>query len=490
LGQSHAIEGLLRTLNRGCPVARIVIEVSDQNNQLVLAVQQLVGLVEQLQQRSSGGKPIDYAEIERDIGSATAAVEREAHRGLLASLDIDAEKVRIEGVVHSRVGRYEATYYTMAGPIVVERSIYRCDGERNAKVVDVISVRAGVVADGWLPQTARAMAHHIQRGTAREAEASAAETGRLVYSRCSFDRVAHAVGDLYGDRNDVIEDALIVAYEPPEEARSVSVGLDRVSMPMIEPRARPPGRQKNGAPKNPITVAWRMAWVATVTLHDRAGDALHTIRYGAMPDDSVESLLHGVSGDVNELLSKRPRLKVAMVSDGAHEVVEHLATEVAGRIDRNVTQVVDFWHLVEQLAAASSLLDGDAAHRLARWRLRLLNVENAAWDIRRELLASGREDARVGDTRPVHEAITYIKSHHTRMNYAAIRAAGLPIGSGNTEATCKTLVQVRMKRAGSRWKTETGRHVLQLRALATSDRWDQAMALTLRPLRKSVRVAA
>jgi hypothetical protein len=36
----------------------------------------------------------------------------------------------------------------------------------------------------------------------------------------------------------------------------------------------------------------------------------------------------------------------------------------------------------------------------------------------------------------------------------------------------------------------SGRHVLQLRALATSDRWDEAMALTLRPLRKSVRVAA
>lgn len=150
MGQSHAIEGFSRTLNRGCPVARIVIEVSDQNNQLVLAVQQLVALIEQLQQRSSGGKPIDYAKIERDIGAATASVERAAHNGLLASLDVDAEKVVIGGEIYTRVERCDGPYHTMAGSISVLRSLYRRNGERNAKVVDAISLRAGVVADGWL----------------------------------------------------------------------------------------------------------------------------------------------------------------------------------------------------------------------------------------------------------------------------------------------------------------------------------------------------
>lgn len=471
-------------------MARIVIEVSDQNKQLVTALQGLAELVAGIQERGSGGKSIDYANIEREVGAATASIEREAHRVILSSLDVDAPRIRISGNAYTRVGRYDATYYTMAGPAVVERSVYRRDDERNGKVVDAVSLRAGVVADGWLPQTARAMAHHVQRGTAREAEASAEETGRLVYSRSSFDRVAHAVGELYADCNDDIEDALITAYELPEEARSVSVGLDRVSMPMIEPRALPPGRPKKDSPKRPITVAWRMAWVATVTLHDREGNALHTIRYGAMPDDGCESLLHGISGDVNELLNKRPRLKLVLMSDGAHDLVEHLATEVGGRVKRDFVQVVDFWHLVEKLAAAAPLLNGDASRRLASWRMRLLNEPHAARSIMLELKASGRSDRRIGDTRPVHEAITYIESHHERMNYAETRAAGLPIGSGNTEATCKTLVQVRMKRAGSRWNTNTGRHVLQLRALATSDRWDHAMKLTLQPLRKSVRLAA
>ena len=471
-------------------MARIVIEVSDENNPLVVAVQQLAVLVEQLQQRSSGGKSIDYAQIERDIGAATAAVERAAHHDVLAGLEVDAEQVVIGGEVYTRVERCEGPYHTMAGSVSVLRSLYRRNGERNAKVVDAISLRAGVVADGWLPQTARAMAFQVQQGTAREAAASAAETGRLTYSRCSFERIAHVVGDLYGERNVDIDDALITAYEPPAETRSVSVGLDRVSLPTIELLPRPSGRPKNDAPKRPLAVVWRMMWVATVTLHDKRGDALHTIRYGAMPDDGCGSLLHGAAGDVNELLRKLPRLKVCLLSDGAHDLVEHLQTEVAARVDREVMQGVDFWHLIEKLGAASRLLEGDHERRIARWRLRLLNVEAAALEILSELRASGREWVRVGETTPVHDAITYLDNGHHNMNYAALRAAGLPIGSGNTEATCKTLVEVRMKRAGSRWNIDTARHVIQLRALATSDRWGEAMVLTLRPLRKAVRAAA
>jgi hypothetical protein len=93
-------------------------------------------------------------------------------------------------------------------------------------------------------------------------------------------------------------------------------------------------------------------------------------------------------------------------------------------------------------------------------------------------------------TRPIHKAIRYLLNHRQRMNYALARREGLSFGSGNVEATCKTLIETRMKRAGARWKEETGDHVLQLRALNLSNRWDEAMALTLSPLRKAVRRVA
>jgi hypothetical protein len=47
-----------------------------------------------------------------------------------------------------------------------------------------------------------------------------------------------------------------------------------------------------------------------------------------------------------------------------------------------------------------------------------------------------------------------------------------------------------MKRSGARWKEATAADVINLRALALSDRWDPALQLTLAPLRKPVRRAA
>ena len=124
-----------------------------------------------------------------------------------------------------------------------------------------------------------------------------------------------------------------------------------------------------------------------------------------------------------------------------------------------------------------------------RWYVRLLSSELARTSILSELRSSGCEWRRVGDGRPVNDAITYLTNHADKMNYAAAKAAGLPVGSGQVEATCKSLMAQRLKRAGSRWKEMTGEHIVNLRALALSDRWDDAMAHTLAPLRRAVEAA-
>src|SRR5437773_3619911 len=289
-----------------------------------MAMGEHLAMLQRTADRLGGGKALDYAAVEAAIAEGASRTELAAHRAILKSLDMDVPAVVIGGVRYTRVGRCEGTYHTMAGSVSVERSLYRQSGERGGqpggKVVDAVSLRAGVVGDGWLPRTARAMTHAVQQGTSREAEATAGEFGRLPYSRASFERVAHLVGALAVADHQDIEDALIDAVEVPEQARSISVSLDRVSVPMEEPRRRPAGRPKKGAPKKPVERNFRMAYCGTVTLQDEEGVGRHTIRYGCMPDGDVIGLRDRLVADAATLRSKRPDLKLELLCDGAPEM--------------------------------------------------------------------------------------------------------------------------------------------------------------------------
>ena len=51
------------------------------------------------------------------------------------------------------------------------------------------------------------------------------------------------------------------------------------------------------------------------------------------------------------------------------------------------------------------------------------------------------------------------------MDYAQFRQKNYPIGSGVTEAACKTLVKQRLCCSGMRWKEKGASIILSLRAL-------------------------
>jgi hypothetical protein len=73
------------------------------------AVKKFIDGVEAAKPDTRGGKAVDYAAYEQAVEEQGAALEREAHRSLLQALDIDAERVVINGKLHSQVGRYEGT---------------------------------------------------------------------------------------------------------------------------------------------------------------------------------------------------------------------------------------------------------------------------------------------------------------------------------------------------------------------------------------------
>ena len=76
----------------------------------------------------------------------------------------------------------------------------------------------------------------------------------------------------------------------------------------------------------------------------------------------------------------------------------------------------------------------------------------------------------------LESAVTYYTNNITagRMKYYECVANNLPIGSGVTEAACKTIVKQRLGGSGMRWKYKGIKMLLSLRTLVkTKERWNQ-----------------
>jgi len=76
----------------------------------------------------------------------------------------------------------------------------------------------------------------------------------------------------------------------------------------------------------------------------------------------------------------------------------------------------------------------------------------------------------------LNSAITYFKNNTEarRMSYYKFVKENLPIGSGVTEAACKTIIKQRLGGSGMRWKQKGIKMILSLRALVkTKGRWKE-----------------
>ena len=69
-------------------------------------------------------------------------------------------------------------------------------------------------------------------------------------------------------------------------------------------------------------------------------------------------------------------------------------------------------------------------------------------------------------------AYNYLRTRTKHMQYAGFRAQGLPIGSGVTEAACKTVFTQRLKLSGMRWSKAGAQVILNLRVILLSGVWD------------------
>jgi hypothetical protein len=422
---------------------------------------------------------LSLALAETEFEEACARMATASLKEVLASCAPTASEVEVEGRRYRRMAEpSRGVYYGLRGPVELQRHLYRELGVHNGATVVPLELVAGIVDGRWTPLAAVAAAHLLQDEPSRDALETCKVLKVLPYSRCSLERGGQWTGEEWEKIRENGEEHLATTFEIPTKATSLAASVDRVALPMEEPR----GKDEKGNDK--IEVVYRMAYCAIWTLYDADGEALHSTRYGRMPAEGHENLEETLRGDVEALLRQRPDLRVIGLADGAPEMqlmLDRVLQEVTVESSANI----DFWHVIEKLAAA-----GTAAGRPPEWvdkfKSWLKEQEDGAERVEEELQIW----ADAYGNKPLPEALetaqTYMARNRERMRYKKLLDASLPIGSGPVEATCKTLVTTRMKRSGARWKTPGGQAVLSLRSLARSSRWEPAMKYLLTSLKKTV----
>ncbi len=95
--------------------------------------------------------PGDFEDFERTLHGRMMEVEREMLAEELAKGDLNEEAVVIEGMMCRRVLRCAQTYQTVAGPVQVERTLYKDRTDPHMPSLVSLDARVGIVEGRCTP---------------------------------------------------------------------------------------------------------------------------------------------------------------------------------------------------------------------------------------------------------------------------------------------------------------------------------------------------
>jgi hypothetical protein len=232
---------------------------------------------------------------------------------------------------------------------------------------------------------------------------------------------------------------------------------------------------------------YREAATATVSVYDRKGRRLGTVYLGRMPEPGQGTLSGQLTALIEAVLrtwgGPAPRL-VYITDGGTHQaryyrrVLKRMGDPHHPGRRLEWRWVIDYYHACEYITKLSESLFSDAreaavwARKMRRWLREkprgIYRVLHSAVALRRRRIiasAAKREQYRT--------AYAYLRKRLRWLDYRGYRRDHLPIGSGVTEAACKTVFTQRLKQSGMTWKGESGQWIVDLRVIHLSGVWSE-----------------
>lgn len=364
----------------------------------------------------------------------------------LAEFDTDGAPIRVAGTKLTSKGRVEKKYQTPYGEVAVARNVYQssaggptfCPLEAQARIVN-----------GATPRFAKMCSSKYAIMNSMAARKDLLDNHKRDVSRCYLQDIAEEVAAIAEVKENHWH------YAEPELAAPVSkiaLGIDGTCMLFCEE-------------------GWRQAMVGTISLYDILGKRLHTIYLGVPPEYGKETFYARMDEEIQVVKERYPWAEWIGLADGAHDNWSWLE-------ERSDRSILDFWHAAGYLEKAAGGVCPSPKERTAWFeqaRHRMKHDRGGAKKLLQEMHEAKDERKMKKSLREgLQDAITYFENHLDKMDYAQYREECLPIGSGVTEAACKTVVKQRLCGSGMKWKHSGAATVLRLRSLMlTKGRWEQ-----------------
>jgi hypothetical protein len=226
-----------------------------------------------------------------------------------------------------------------------------------------------------------------------------------------------------------------------------------------------------------------VATTGTITVYDRRSRRLGTVYLAYTPESGQGTMNAQLTQLLQEVLQRweGPVPRLSYVTDAGDNETSYYK-KVLRRLRHPRTGqrlqwfwVVDYYHASERLWTMAEALFGvsQKSWSWARKMQKLLlkpggvgRVLHSAAALRSRLKLKGKRLTNFT------KAYRYLQTRRRYLRYAEYRRQGLPIGSGVTEAACKTVYTQRLKLSGMRWHTAGALTILTLRVILLSGVWD------------------
>ncbi len=336
-------------------------------------------------------------------------------------------------------------YETPYGVSTVNRYAYQ--GSEGGAVFYPMETNSRIVG-GSTPSFAQSVSYLYSNNNSSATQSSLEQTTGRPISRCLIQDLSAAVAEQVEAKSRHLSYSHCEPTAP--EVSFVTIGLDGTCMLFC-------GRE------------YRQAMVGTIAFYDASDERLYTNYIAAAPEHGKATFLQRMDEEIERIKKKYGGVRYIGISDGTADYSPWLKQHTS-------TQVLDFWHTTEYLAETAGAIHRSKTKQkewLDETCHALKHNHRAAESILGELEeAFDKQNLSAGVREKLEAALSYFGNNFGRMNYASYRKTNLPIGSGITEAACKTVVKSRMCGSGMKWTQSGSDGVLTLRALSlTTNRW-------------------